>query len=133
MVQRQKQCSSERNKNCPPFPSTPLNVISQSRSLTVHSLGALLDSTLSVQNFIDQTSKSCYYQLLRFSSVRKYLSTDATVELVTSLILSPSDYWNSLLSDNPATSNHNLQRIQNCAACLVVKKQQQQQQQKTHT
>ena len=55
---------------------------------SVKSLGVLLDSTLSMENFISQTSKSCYYQLRRISSVRKYLSTEATVKLVTSLILS---------------------------------------------
>ena len=49
----------------------------------VKSLGVLLDGTLSVENFISQTAKSCYYQLRRMSSVRKCLSTEATVKLVT--------------------------------------------------
>ena len=47
-------------------------------SVSVKSLGVLLDSTLSMENFISQTSKSCYYQLRRISSVRKNLSTEAT-------------------------------------------------------
>ena len=41
-----------------------------------------------MENFVSQTAKSCYYRLHRISSVRKYLSTEATVKLVTSLILS---------------------------------------------
>ena len=44
----------------------------------VKSLGVLLDSTLCMDNFISQTTKSCYYQLRRISSVQKHLSTEAT-------------------------------------------------------
>ena len=46
---------------------------------SVKSLGVLLDSTLSMENFISQTAISCYYQLRRISSVRKYLSTEASL------------------------------------------------------
>ena len=70
---------------------------------SVQSLGVLLDGTLSMENLISQTAKSCYYQLRRISSVLKYLSTEATVKLVTSLILSRLDYCNSLLSGLPAS------------------------------
>jgi len=42
---------------------------------TVKSVVVLLDSTLSMEHFISQTAKSCYYQLHRISCVRKYLST----------------------------------------------------------
>ena len=93
-------------------------------SASVKSLGVLLDSTLSMENFISQTSKSCYYQLRRISSVQKYISTESTVKLVTSLILSHLDCCNSLLSSLPASSVQSLRRIHNCAARLVLKKQQ---------
>ena len=81
---------------------------------SVKSLGVLLDSTLSRQKFISQTAKSCYYQLRRISFVRKYISTEATMKLVTSLILSRLDYCSSLLSGLPASSVQSLHRIQNC-------------------
>ena len=48
---------------------------------SIKSLGVLLDSTLSMENFVRQTSKSCYYQFRRISSVRKYLSTEATYSM----------------------------------------------------
>ena len=54
---------------------------------SIKSLGVLLDSTLCMENFISQTAKSCYYQHRRISSVRKYLSTEATEKLVATLIL----------------------------------------------
>jgi len=75
-----------------------------------------------MQKFITQTCQSCYYQLRRISAVRKYLSTDATSKLVTSLILSRLDYCNSLLAGLPESSIHPLQRIQNSAARLVLRK-----------
>ena len=45
----------------------------------------------------------------------------ATVKLLTSLILSHVDCCSSLLSDLPASSVHSLQRIHNCASCLIKK------------
>ena len=89
---------------------------------SVKSLGVLLDSTLSAENFISQTAKSCYYQLRRISSVRKYLSTEAALKLVTSLILSRLDYCNSLLSGRHVSSVQSLRRLQNCAARLILTK-----------
>ena len=71
---------------------------------SVKSVGILLDSTLSMKNFISQTAKSCYYQVCRFSSVWEYLSTEATMKLVTSLILSRLDYCSPLLSGLPVSS-----------------------------
>ena len=102
--------------------SLQLDETSITLSDSVKNLGVTLDSTLSMQNYIRQTAQSCYYQLRRISSVRKFLSTDTTAKLVTSLILSRLDYCNALLSGLPASSIHSLQRIQNCAARLVFKK-----------
>ena len=88
---------------------------------SVKSLGVFLDSSWSKENFISQTSKSCYCQLRRISSARMYLSTEASVKLVTSLILSHLDYCNSLISGRPTSSYHSRRRIHNCAARLILK------------
>ena len=80
-----------------------------------------LHSTLSTEKFISQTSITCCYQLRRISSVRKYLSTEATVELVTSLILSRLNYCYSLLSGMSAPSVHSLRRIHNCVVRFILK------------
>ena len=85
-------------------------------------LGVTLDSTLSMQNFIKQSSQSCFYQLRRIGLIRKYLSTDATTKLVTSLIQSRLDYCNGLLSGLPTSAIHSLQHIQNSAARLILAK-----------
>ena len=50
------------------------------------------------------------------------MSTDAANKLVVSLILSGSDYCNSLLAGIPDNKLNELQRIQNHAARLVLRK-----------
>ena len=91
-------------------------------STSVKNLGVVLDQNLTFQKFISQTAQSCYFQLRQISSVRKYLSVDATIKLVASLILSRIDYCNSLLSGLPSSSINPLQRIQNSAARLTFLK-----------
>ena len=91
-------------------------------SESAKNLGVHLDSTLSMQNFVSQTAKSCYYHLRRISLIRKHLTTEATVKLVLCLIMSRTDYCNSLLSGVNQSYIHTLQRIQNNAARLILKK-----------
>ena len=91
-------------------------------SNSVKNLGVTLDNTLSMQRFLTQTCQSCYHQIRRIGSIRKYLSDEATAKLVTSLILSRLHYCNALLSGMSASSLSCLQRIQNTAARLVLKK-----------
>ena len=117
MVDSQKRCPSERDNICPSFSSTSFKLtIPQFHYMTVKSLGFLLDSTLSMENFIRpcQISKSCYYQLRR-------ICTEATVKLVTSPILSRLDCCSSFLSGLPIFSVHSLSSIQNCAARLILR------------
>ena len=105
-------------------PSLSLQLINTSIPISdsVKNLGVHLDSTLSMQNFVSQTAKSCYYHLRRIGLIRKHLSTEATVKLVLCFIMSRIDYCNSLLSGINFSYTHILQRIQNNAARLVLKK-----------
>ena len=65
--------------------------------------------------------KSSYIQLRQISSIRQYLTTDATKTLVCAFILSRLDYCNSLLAGCPITCTNKLQRVQNAAARLICK------------
>ena len=85
-------------------------------------LGVSIDSTLSMQSFVSSTTQSCFYQLRRISSIRKYLTVQATTKLVVCLILSRLDYCNSLLLGVPSSTTQSLQRIQNSAVRLVLRK-----------
>ena len=82
------------------FDTTSINL-----STSVKNLGVILDNTLSMQAFVSRTVQSCPYQLRRISQIRKYLSTEATVKLVITLILTRIDYCNSLLSNLPASTS----------------------------
>lgn len=106
----------------PPSLSLQLCNTSIPISGSAKNLGVHLDSTLSMQNFVTQTAKSCYYHLRRISLIRKYLSIEATVKLVLCFTMSRIDYCNSLLSGVNESSINTLQRIQNNAARLVLKK-----------
>ena len=68
-----------------------------------------------------KTCQATYLEFKRISSVRHYLSEDATKTLVTSCILSRLDYCNSLLIGSPNTIIQPLQTVQNSAARLIFK------------
>ncbi|KAK7105520.1 hypothetical protein V1264_016886 [Littorina saxatilis] len=70
-------------------------------SPAVKSLGVFLDSTLSMQTHISFIIKICFFHLRRIASIRRYLTHDACVKLVVSLIFSRLDYCNSLLLASP--------------------------------
>ena len=89
---------------------------------SVKNLGVSIDSSLSMQSFVSSTAQSCFYQLHRISSIRKYLTVEATTKLVVCLILSRLDYCNSLLFGVPSSTTQSLQRIQNSAVRLILKK-----------
>ena len=69
-------------------------------------------------NFI---CKTAFLEIRRISTIRHYLTDDATKTLVVSLVLSPIHYCNSLLAGLPQSLIGKLQRVQNSAARLVVR------------
>ena len=75
-----------------------------------------------MQPYISFVVKTCFFQLRHIAAIRRYLTSDACVKLVISLIFSRFDYCNSLLEGIPASSLQGLQRVQNCAARLVLRK-----------
>ena len=66
--------------------------------------------------------KACFFHLRRIAAIRRYLTKEACLKLVISLVFSRFDYCNSLLAGIPASSLQGLQRVQNCAARLVLRK-----------
>ena len=102
--------------------SATISNTSVSFSSSVRSLGVTLDQNLSLQQHVSNICKSAYLELRRISSVRHYLSTDATKTLVCAFVLSKIDYCNSLLAGLPQYLLRKLQRIQNNAARLVLRR-----------
>ena len=104
-----------------PHPQTiSLSNIDVEFSGTVHNLGFIFDSNLSMKQHIIKTCKAAYIEIRCISSIRKYLTEDATKTLVNSCILSRLDYCNSLLAGYPQTVIKP-QQVQNSAAKLIFK------------
>ena len=73
-----------------------------------------------MKKHIIKICQTAYFELKRISSIRRFLTEDATKTLVTSYILSRLDYCNCLLMGTPNSVIQPLQKIQNFAARLVL-------------
>ena len=106
------------------------SIVSLSDSITLRShnipfsdsarnLGFILDSKLSMKHLI-KICQTAYYEFKRISSIRRFLTEDATKTLVTSYILSRLNYCNYLLMGTHNSVIQLLQKIQNFVARLVL-------------
>ena len=80
-----------------------------------------MDQHLTMSDQVTAVCAACNYHIYRLSSIRQYLTTDATKTAVQALITSRIDYCNSLLLGLPATQVMRLQRVQNKAARLITR------------
>ena len=87
----------------------------------VRNLGVQMDDHLSMISQVTAICVACNFQLYRLSSVRRYLTVDATKNAVQALITSRLDYCNSLLLNLPTSQIARQQRIQNKAGRLVTR------------
>ena len=104
--------------------SLPDSIILDSHNIpfsdSARNLGFILDSKLSMKKHVIKICQTAYFELKRISSVRRFLTEDATKTLVTSYIFSRLDYCNCLLMGTPNSVIQPLQKIQNFAARLVL-------------
>ena len=86
--------------------SLNINGISIEFSKSLRNLGIIFDNSFSLHQHIMHTCRAAYIELRRISSIRHFLSVDATKTLMCSLVLSKFDYCNFLLSiaSHPAIS-----------------------------
>ena len=71
-----------------------------------------LDFMMSLDKHISNVCRSAYMEIRRHSSIRQYLTAEATKTLVCACLLSNLDYCNSLLSGCPLYS---LKRLKKCS------------------
>ena len=114
--------TKQRLSHSHPLPQT-INISNTNIKFTqsVRNLGVTLDSTLSLHQHVMNICKAAYLELRRISSIRKYLSVDATKTLVCSLVLSRLDYCNSILSGSSQYLLQKLQKVQNTAARIILR------------
>ena len=83
---------------------------------SVKNLGFKLDSHLTMNAHVSNIARTCYFELRRLASIRRFLTRIATATLVSAFVLSRIDYCNSLLLGSTHDGTSHLQRIQNYAA-----------------
>ena len=88
---------------------------------SVKNLGLTLDCHLTMNAYVSNIARTCYFELHRLASIRRFLTSIATATLVTAFVLSRIDYCNSLLFGSTHDVTSHLQRIQNYAARVILR------------
>ena len=87
---------------------------------TVRHLDFTLDCHLTMNAHVSNIARTCYIELRRLASVRRFLTSTATATLVSAFVLSRIDYSSSLLFGSTHDVTSHLQRIQNYAARVIL-------------
>ena len=87
---------------------------------SVKNLGFTLDCHLIMNAHVTNIARTCYFELRRLASIRRFLKSTATATLVSAFVLSRIDYCNSLLFGSTHDMRSHLQQIQNYAARVIL-------------
>ena len=87
---------------------------------SVKNLGLTLDSHLTMNAHVSNIARTCYIELRRLASIRRFLTSTATATLVSAFVLSRIDYCISLLFDSTHDVTYHLQRMQIYAARVIL-------------
>ena len=79
----------------------------------VTNLGVTFDPGLTLKEQVNHVVKSCNYYLRNIMRIRKFLTPEATIRTIVTLVLSRLDYCNALLSGLPKKLIKKLQLVQN--------------------
>ena len=82
---------------------------------SVKNLCLTLDCHLTMNAHVSNIARTCYFELPRLASIRRFLTSTATATLVSAFVLSRIDYCNSLLFGSTHDVTSHLQQIQNYA------------------
>ena len=70
---------------------------------------------------VSNIARTCYFELRRLASIRRFLTSTATATLVSAFVLSRIDYCNSLLFGSTHDVTSHLQRIKNYTARVILR------------
>ena len=70
---------------------------------------------------VSNIARTCYFELRRLASIRRFLTSTTTATLVSAFVLSRIDYCNSLQFGSTHDVSSHLQRIQNYAARVILR------------
>ena len=78
------------------------------------------DCHLTMNAHVTTIARTCYQELRRLHSNRRFLTSTTTAALVPALVLSKNDYYDSLLFGSTHDVASNLQRIHNYSARVIL-------------
>ena len=87
----------------------------------VKNMGITLDCHLTMDAHVSNITRTCYFELRRLASIRRFLTSTATAILLSAFVSSRIDYCNSLLFGSAHDVTSHLQRIQNYAARVILR------------
>ena len=89
--------------------------------LSGKNLGLTLDCRLTTNAHVSNIARTCYFELRRLASIRRFLTSTATATLVSAFVLSRIDYCNSQLLGSTHDVSSHLQWIQNYAVRVSLR------------
>ena len=114
--------TSQRSKHLHNLPtSITIGNAQISFKQSVKNLCFTLDCHLTMNAHVSNIARTCYFELRRLASIRRFLTSTATATLVSAFVLSRIDYYNSLLFGSTHDVTSHLQRIQNYAARVILR------------
>ena len=84
-------------------------------------LGLTLDRNLTMNAHVSNIARTCYFELRRLTSIRRFQTSIATATLASAFALSRIDYCNSVLFGSTHDMTSHLQRIQNYAVRVILR------------
>ena len=86
----------------------------------MNNFGFPLDCHLTMNEHVSNIARTCYFELRRLASTRRFLKNTATATHVSGFVLSRIDHCNSLLLATTHDVTSHLQRILNYAARVIL-------------
>ena len=88
---------------------------------SVKNLGFAFDCHLTMNAHVSNIVQTCYFELRRLASIRRFLTSTATATLVFAFVWSRIDFCTSLLFGSTRDVTSHLQRIQNYATQVILR------------
>ena len=88
---------------------------------SVKNWGFTIDCHLTMKAHVSNIAQTCFFELRRLASIRRFLTSTATATHVSDFVLSRIDYCSSLLFGSTHDVTSHLQRIQNYAARVILR------------
>jgi len=87
---------------------------------SVHSLGGVIDNTLSFDAHVNSVCKAVNYHAKALRHIRKRVTTDVALTIASTMVGAQLDYCNAILHGTSKSNIQKLQRAQNSIARIVT-------------